>query len=100
MPGANHKFGGGVCLSCNCKIDSDEANQPCKNHGHILYSYENKCSVCNCLKTSVWYKEPCIGKERCPPYEKSFYRAEGGRRTRRSRTRRSRTRRSRRSRKR
>lgn len=97
MPGANHKFGGGVCLSCNCKIDSDEANQPCKNHGHILYSYENKCSVCNCLKTSMWYKEPCPGKFTCKDYVKK-YNNSGGRRTRRSRTRRSRTRRSRRSR--
>ena len=96
MPGANHKFGGGVCVSCNCKIDSDEANQPCKNYGHILYTYENKCSVCKCLATHMWYKEPCIGKERCPPYVKKSF---GGRRTRRSRTRKSRRSRTRRSRK-
>ena len=96
MPGPNHKFSGEVCVSCNCKIDSDEAKLDCKNYGHILYSYENKCSVCNCLKTNMWYKEPCIGKRRCSDYVKP-YNNSGGRRSR-SRTRkyrRSRTRRSR-----
>ena len=97
MPGANHKFVEDVCANCKCNINSRQAGLDC-TWGHDVYS--GKCIKCNCLKTSVWYKEPCIGKERCPPYEKSFYRAEGGRRTRRSRTRRSRTRRSRRSRKR
>lgn len=92
MPGANHVFVEDVCANCKCNINSWQADQPC-TLGHDIYS--GKCIKCNCLKTSVWYKQPCPGpKHKYPEYVKK-YNNSGGRRTRRSRK----SRRSRRSRK-